>query len=188
MAVLSRLATTVLLWAAGATAPAVAQAPPAPQEYAVKAAYLLNFTRYVEWPADEFASADAPIVVGVLGRNPFGPVLEQTLAGRASQGRRIELRALESVTDAEDYHVVFIAREEYRLNPDLIERLDRAGLVTIGEGETFVQRGGVLSFVLVNQTIRFAVNLSAAERAGVRISSRMLALATAVYGHAGSTP
>jgi hypothetical protein len=187
MAVLGRLTTAALL--SVASAPAVAQAPPpAPQEYEVKAAYLLNFTRYVEWPAETFASADAPIVIGVLGRNPFGPVLAQTLEGRASQGRRIELRELESVTDAADCQVVFVAREEHRLNQDLIERLTRPGLVTIGEGETFVRRGGVLSFVLVNQTVRFAVNLTAGERAGVRISSRMLALATAIYGRAGNTP
>lgn len=186
MALLGRLATAGLLCLASGRV--VAQAPPAPREYEVKAAYLLNFTRYVEWPAEAFASAGAPVVIGVLGQDPFGPVLEQTLARRTIQGRRIELRVLDGVADAEGCHAVFVSWEEYRHDPGLIERLSRPGLLTVGERDEFVQRGGVLSFVLVGQTVRFAVNLGAGERAGLRISSRLLALATAVYGRSAGTP
>lgn len=167
---------------------AAAQRPPAPREYEVKAAYLLNFTRYVEWPAVAFASPDSPLVIGVLGPNPFGPVLERTLAGRTVRGRRIELRLLEAAADVEGCHAVFMAWEEYRLDPALIERLARPGLLTVGEREEFVERGGVLGFVLVNQTVRFAVNRGAAERAGLRVSSRLLALATAIHERAPGTP
>jgi hypothetical protein len=164
-----------------ASARAVAQAPPELQEYEIKAAYLLNFTRYVDWPADAFPSAQAPIVIGVLGRNPFGPKLQQTMAGRTSHDRRIEVLELDGVAEAEACHAVFVPREEWRLHPDLPRTLARRGLLTIGEGDDFVRGGGVLGFVPVGQTVRFAVNLEAARRAGLRVSSRMLALAVAVY-------
>jgi len=168
-----------LLSLAGARA--VAQAPPVLQEYEIKAAYLLNFTRYVEWPADAFSSAEAPIVIGVLGRNPFGPMLEQAIAGRTSHDRRIEVLHLDGVAEAEACHAVFVSREEWRLHPEILKRLVRRGLLTIGEGDDFVRKGGVLGFVPVAQTVHFAVNLEAGRRAGLRVSSRMLALAAAVY-------
>jgi YfiR/HmsC-like len=160
---------------------AVAQAPPVLREYEIKAAYLLNFTRYVEWPDDAFPGAGEPIVLCVLGRNPFGPLLEQTMAGRTSQARRIEVLELDGVAEAVECHGVFVSREERRLRPDLLEQLERRGLLTIGEGNEFVRDGGVLGFVPVAQTVRFAVNLDAGRRAGLRLSSRMLALAVAVY-------
>jgi hypothetical protein len=177
-----RLGAGVVALAAGATgAPAVAQAPSRLQEYEVKAAYLLNFTRYVEWPAGAFATPTAPIVIGVLGRNPFGPLLEQTFAGRTVQERRIEVLELDGPAEAASCHAVFVSREEWRLHPNLLEQLGRRGLLTIGEGDDFVRRGGVLGFVPVGETVRFSVNLQAGRRAGLRVSSRMLSLAVAVY-------
>ena len=166
---------------------AAAQAPPS-QEYEVKAAYILNFTRYVEWPADAFGSAQAPIVIGVLGRNPFGPLLGQTIAGRTSQGRPIELLELEGVADAAACHAVFLSLEEWRPHPEVLAQLARRGLLTIGEGDDFARRGGVLGFVPVGQTVRFGVNLEAARQAGLRISSRMLALAVAIHDPAAGAP
>ena len=177
-----------LLVAASLPGPrAAAQAVPT-QEYEVKAAYLLNFTRYVEWPADAFASAQAPIVIGVLGENPFGTLLEQTMAGRTSQGRRIEVLELEGVADAAACHAVFLSRGEWSPRPEVIGQLTQRGLLTIGEGEEFTRRGGVLGFVPVGQTVRFAVNLEASRRAGLRVSSRMLALAVRVYEPSTGSP
>lgn len=177
------LAVSALL--AGVSTRAVAQAPTGAGEYEIKAAYLLNFTRYVEWPPEAFTSAGDPIVLGVLGQNPFGPALARTMIGRTSQGRPVEVRVLDGVSDAEDCHAVYLAADEQRLHPDIVGQIARRGLLTIGEGEEFVRRGGILGFVASGQTVRFAANVKAADRAGLHLSSRMLALASNVYGRTG---
>jgi hypothetical protein len=165
-----------------------AQAPQ-PLEYRVKAAYLLNFTRYVEWPASAFATPEAPIVLCTLGQDPFGDQLEQTVAGRTSQGRPIVLRQVDGATTARGCHVVFLTYEEWRRRPDVLPALRGRGALVVGETREFAEDGGMISFVTVDRTIRFAVNLAAAGAEGLRVSSRMLALAMTVYGHAeGSTP
>lgn len=155
-------------------------------EYRVKAAYLLNFTRYVEWPARAFASAGEPINVCVLGSNPFGATLAQTLEGRQSHRRPLAMRQVERLSDARECHVVFMSHAEWRRRPDALAALRSRGVLTVGESAEFAEAGGVLSFVPVEQTVRFAVNLAARDEAGLRISSRMLALASHVY--AGSRP
>jgi hypothetical protein len=157
---------------------------PQPLEYRVKAAYLLNFTRYVEWPAGAFASPQAPIVLCTLGQDPFGDQLERTVAGRTSQGRPIALREVDGATTARGCHVVFLTYEEWRRRPDVLPALRGRGALVVGETQEFAVDGGGISFVTVDQTIRFAVNLSAAGAEGLRVSSRMLALAMTVYGHA----
>jgi YfiR/HmsC-like len=156
-------------------------------EYQVKAAYLLNFTRYVEWPARAFDSPSEPITICVLGQDPFGSVLDATLRGRTTQGRQASVRRVATVAETEGCHVVFISRETWRDQPDLPRRVRALGMLTVGESDEFAQQGGVISFVIQNEAVRFVVNADARDRAGLRISSRMLSLAAAVYGQrAGS--
>jgi uncharacterized protein DUF4154 len=171
----------------GATLAFTLPRAPQPLEYRVKAAYLLNFTRYVEWPPTAFATPQAPIVLCTLGQDPFGEQLEQTVAGRTSQGRPIALRQVDGATTARGCHVVFLTYEEWRRRPDVLPALRGRGALVVGETQEFVADGGMISFVTVDQTIRFAVNLSAAGAEGLRVSSRMLALAMTVYGHAEAT-
>lgn len=154
----------------------------APLEYRVKAAYLLNFTRYVEWPPSAFTGPGDPLRVCVLGSDPFGDVLEQTLAGRTAQGRPVQLLHVESAAQARRCHVVFISGEEWARHPDVLAAVRSAGVLTVGEGSRFAESGGVLSFVPVQRTVRFAVNLGASEEARLRISSRMLELAAEFHG------
>lgn len=149
-------------------------------DQAVKAVHLVNLTRYVEWPDEAFASERAPLVIGVLGRR-FGRSLERAAKGRTTDGRRLEVRTLDNLSGAAECHLLFVPAAEWRARPDLIAMVERPGLVTVGEGEEFARAGGVISFVAVDGTIRFAVNLAARDLADVRISSRMLALATRIY-------
>lgn len=151
-------------------------------EYRVKAAYLLNFMRYVQWPADAFVSPDDPIRVCVVGDDPFGTALEATLAGRTAQQRLIALDRVDGPAQARDCHLVFISEEEWRRRPDLLAAVRAYGVLTVGEGSDFARSGGVLSFVPVGRTVRFAVNLDARDGAGLQISSRMLALAAELHG------
>ena len=148
-------------------------------EYRVKAAYLLNFTRYVEWPAP---AADDMLNICVLGADPFGKILDATIAGRTAHGRPLRARRLQTAAEATGCEVVFVSSETWRRSPESLKALDRAGSLTVGESEQFARRGGVIGFVIVDETVRFVVNDEARDRAGLRISSRMLSLAAAIYG------
>jgi hypothetical protein len=155
-------------------------------EYEVKAAYLFNFTRYVDWPDDAFDSPTAPIVIGIFGHDPFGPTLTRTLDGRTSHDRPIEIRYLDGTADARGCHLIFVSRDEWRRRPELVGALRRRGLLLVGEGDDFAQAGGTLAFVSDAETVHFAVNLDARDAAGLRLSSRMLALATGIHGRGGA--
>ena len=149
-------------------------------EYRVKAAYLLNFTRYVEWPPS--AAVDSQLSICVLGADPFGRILDVTVAGRTVQGRSLQVRRIQSASEASGCEVVFVSRETWRRNPASLKVLGGTGALTVGESEQFARGGGVIGFVIVDETVRFVVNDAARDRAGLRISSRMLSLAAAIYG------
>jgi hypothetical protein len=150
-------------------------------EYQVKAAYLLNFTRYVEWPPQVFTAPGAPLTICVLGHDPFGTVLDATVQGRLTQGRVLQVRRIRTAREVSGCQLVFISRETWRTQPELPKTLQSLGLLTVGETNQFAQEGGVIGFVLQEETVRFVVNAEARDRAGLRISSRMLSLAAAVY-------
>jgi hypothetical protein len=148
-------------------------------EYRVKAAYLLNFTRYVEWPTS--TAGDTTLSICVLGSDPFGKVLDATVAGRTAQGRTLQVRRVQTASQAGGCEVVFVSRETWRRNPGSLKTLGSAGSLTVGESEQFARSGGVIGFVIRDETVRFVVNDAARDRAGLRISSRMLSLAAAIY-------
>lgn len=153
-------------------------------EYRVKAAYLLNFTRYVEWP--ESAAVNSQLSICVLGADPFGRILDATVAGRTVQGRALQVRRIQSPSEASGCQVVFVSRETWRRNPASLKALGNTGTLTVGESEQFARGGGVIGFVIVDETVRFVINDDARDRAGLRISSRMLSLAAAIYGRGRS--
>lgn len=150
------------------------------REYRVKAAYLLNFTRYVDWPAHRFSSPTAPIVLCIYGTDPFGQSLDEVVADRSSRGRRIEVRRTDAAAVARGCHVVFVAYADWRRQPELIGALAAEGVLTVGETPGFVEAGGVIGFVEEAGTVRFGVNLEARDEARLRISSRMLSLAALI--------
>jgi len=190
MALLTSAASRIAAAVVGlvlASTPLAAQAPDESLEYGVKAAYLLNFSRYVQWPEDTTVSAPAPLVICIHGSNPFGDQLERTVRGRTSGGRPIAVRHTESIAEARACQVVFMSQAEWRRRPDVLAALARHGVLTVGETAAFAEGGGIISFVIEHQVVRFTVNLSAAEKAGLRLSSRMLAIATRLYGEQGAS-
>jgi hypothetical protein len=149
-------------------------------EYEVKAAYLLNFARYAEWPVAAPADPADDFVICVLGRDPFGAVLERTVAGRRVLGRPVRVLRPGSRAEARLCQLAFIAGDpRAEVEPWLAEMRGRA-VLTIGDGPAFTEAGGAIAFVPVAQTVRFEVNRNALEQAGVRLSSRVMALATRV--------
>lgn len=168
-----------------ASAPSVtAHAPIVVPEYNAKAGFLLAFTRYVEWPAGSFASPADPVVIGVLGANPFDEVLERTVQGVKSQGRAIEVRSVKTVEEAARCQVVFIARKQERDEAAWLQALRGKPVLTVIESERGLERGAILS-LLLDESVRgtrvaFHANLPAAREAGLQISALMLASARKV--------
>ena len=146
-----------------------------PIEYQVKAAFLLNFARFTEWPPAAFSSADAPIQICVLRENPFGEILSETIRQETAGGRPLRARIIDSFPEAERCHLLFVPRGQTRRAAPLIAR--PAPLVTVGESSDFLQAGGTINLFLEDGRVRFAINQEAAARQGVRFSSHLLRLA-----------
>jgi hypothetical protein len=166
---------------AALAASARAQQSPAAPAQEVEAAYLLNFTRYVDWPPGSFPDPEAPVNVCVLGENAFGGILRQTVQGRRSRGRPVRVLEPDSPSQAADCHVAFVAGQPHEIKAWLTA-LRRSPALTVGDGPEFLRRGGMVAFVVVHQTLRFEIDAAAVRRAGLQISSRVLALATRVSG------
>ncbi len=150
----------------------------APDEYRIKAAFVYNFAKFVEWPAGAFKNATDPIAICVLG-NPFGDRLEATVRGKQIDQRRVVVREVSSAADTAGCHILFVSGSVRRL-ADVLERVHTAPILTVGDAANFSADGGVIGFKLENDKVRLEVNTCAAERAGLRISSRLLSLATIV--------
>ncbi len=153
-------------------------------EYTAKAYSLLLFSRYVEWPPQKFAGPGAPIIIGVLGSNPFGAVLEETVRGQRSQDRPVEIHLISTVEEAAACHLVFISREEARQQADWLGRLRDLPVLTVAETADSLMQGAVVGFVMEPKAggakLRFDASLPAMQRAGLRISTPMLVSARRV--------
>ena len=160
----------LLTFAIVLVASAAAGAQDVPLEYRVKAAYLFNFAKFVEWPA---AAAADPITICVAGRNVFGEALSETIRGETINGRALAVRVI--IEPEAGCQIVFVPRgaaaSAYlgaaRTSPSL----------TVGESPDFIEQGGIVNFTLEGANVRFQIDAGAAERAGLRISSRLLRLA-----------
>jgi len=170
--------------------PSVAATPATPAatlaasatEYEVKAAFLYNFTRFVEWPPEALRDGDEPFVIAILGRDPFGSVLDETVAGKTVAGHRIEVRRATRVDDVRDAQMVFVSASERATAAAILKVLVRPGVLTVGDTEGFADRGGAINFTLQARKVRFEINPGSAEQAGLKMSSQLLKLATLVGG------
>lgn len=167
---------------AGLAGQARAQAAPGRLEQEVKAAYLLNFTRYVDWPADAFEGPDAPVNLCVIGgAGEFADLVQRSVQGRRSRGRLVRVLRPQTPTETFGCHVAFVAQPPRDL-ARWLNALRGAPALTVGEGPDFLDRGGMVAFVIVNETVRFEIHTDPARRAGLQVSSRVLSLATRLHG------
>lgn len=172
-----RSCQAVLKWllVAGATTATLAAQPSETRpEYKIKAGYLYTFTRYTEWPATAFTNATSPIVVGVLGEDPFGETLDQVVQGRVSQGRPVTVRRSRRVEDLQACQVVFICRSEKNRLAEIIATLRNTNALTVCDVSAFLNQGVMIHLTVVDQAVRFEVEIEPAQRAGLRFNSRML--------------
>ena len=148
-------------------------------EYEIKAALLFNFANFVEWPAQAFPEGTTSITFGVLSENPFGKPLD-SLKNKTLNGRKLVIKYFKNARELEFCHVLFIASSEKKHVEQILQRLDGWSVLTIGETELFTQLGGMINFTVVESKVQFEINMASAERAGLKISSKLLALATIV--------
>jgi hypothetical protein len=167
-------------WIADTTASFAQEA--LPSEYAVKAAFLVNFPKYVEWPAVAFAGPESPVVIAVLGETKMAEEIQTVIVGRTVNGRKIVLKRVASGQDPGACQVVFISAAEQQHSPDLLARLKSAGILTVGESGDFLDSGGIINLAHRDQKIALEVNLTAARDAGIKISAKLLGVASMVKG------
>ncbi len=146
-------------------------------EYQVKAAFLFNFAKFVVWPPTTFDSPSAPINLCILGLDPFAHSLEQTLAGRLIEGRLFVLRHVLNVKQVGGCQILFISSAEDKRSPPNLEEIATLAILTIGESPVSGTDGVIINFRLDNGKVRFDINVKAANRAKLQISSRLLSLA-----------
>ncbi len=152
----------------------------APREYQVKAAFLYNFARFVEWPAAAFASPQEPLTICVFGDDPFGSDLSDAVKGKTAGAREILIRRTKHSAAAGGCQMAFIGSVEKKYFRPLLDNLTAAASLTVGDSAGFTQAGGVINLVLEGASVRFEINVDAAERAHLTISSALLGLAKIV--------
>ncbi|HEY6555365.1 MAG TPA: YfiR family protein [Vicinamibacteria bacterium] len=148
-------------------------------EYSVKAAFLYRFLEFVEWPRASPLPAGT-VTIGVLGQDPFGEVLDRAILGKVAAGRSLTIRRFPTLESLSPCAVLFISSSETKHLPDILARLEGVAVLTVGEGDQFARRGGMIGFYFEDNRVRLEINRTAAERAGLRVSSKLLAVARLV--------
>jgi hypothetical protein len=146
-------------------------------EYQIKAAFLYNFGRFVDWPAAAFTDGKSPFIFGILGDNPFGKILDQSFAGKILNGHPVVVQVIHSLPDAAHCQILFISSSEKDHLAKVIQGLHAACVLTVSENDQFIEAGGMINFVTIDNKVRFQINDEAAKAAQLKISSKLLGLA-----------
>lgn len=171
------LALLALCLALGTPQRALGDQPSAAPEYEIKAAFVYNLTKFVEWPAEPPTSDGNPIVLGVLGPNPFGDALERAVAGKTIAGRRIDVRYFSRGERITKVHLLFVteaAKDDLRALPP---QVTQAPVLLVSDMPGFLQRGGMVMLFTDQNRIKFSVNLDTTQRARLALSAKLLQLA-----------
>jgi uncharacterized protein DUF4154 len=149
-------------------------------ESQVKAAFLYNFSKFIEWPARAFARPTEPFTFCLTG-DPFGGELEKTIQGETLNGRPLTVRHLASGDSVTGCHVLYVGLAEGRRAAEMIGSASTSPMLSVGEGDDFIDNGGTIHFIQSGHRVRFEISPEAADRAGLRVSSRLLRLADIVH-------
>ena len=151
-------------------------------EYQVKALFLMNFIKYVEWPPAAFAGTNAPIIIGLYGEDKFGDALTNAVEGKTISGRQIIIQPIEKGSDTGKCQVLFISDSEKNHLGEILDKIKLLPVLTVGETDQFMERGGMINFVKKEGKVRLEINLAAARQAKLEISSKLLGVADVVKG------
>jgi len=159
---------------------ASAAEPASTTEHQIKAAFIYNFLKFVEWPPGRFANSDDPIFIGVVGKSSILLALETVVRDRRINRRDLRIKVVETPEAALAAHMLFIPAAEDRRAGELLKAVAGSSVLTVGESEVFAKQSGMISFVPEGDKIRFEINMESAERADLKISAQLLKLARSV--------
>ena len=148
-------------------------------EYQIKAVFLFNFAQFVEWPPKAFPDPQTPVVIGVLGEDPFGAYLDETLRGEKTNGRPLVVQRYRRASEIKVCHVLFISRSEEGRLEQILASLKGRNVLTVADSNDFAARGGMVQF-FTDKKVRMRINLEAAKAANLKISSKLLRVAETV--------
>src|ERR1700682_1995182 len=149
-------------------------------EYLIKAGFIYNFAKFVEWPSTAFAEPDSPIVIGVLGTDPFGSIINRVVEEKKIGARGFIVRRYKwgkDLKDIKDCRILFVSSSEKAHFEEIVQSVKGLPILTVGETPGFAERGGMIRLTLEDNRVRFEVNVDAAHQADLNISSRLLTLA-----------
>ena len=149
-------------------------------EYEIKAAFIYNFMKFVEWPADALPQSGSPLVIGIFGKDPFGPVLDNAVKDRTAQGRSIIVRRFASLDEVRNCQLLFIAASENGRLALTLEHLKGLPVLTVGDSPGWARKGVIINFFIADDKVQFEINVDATGRSGLKISSKLLSLARVV--------
>ncbi len=162
-----------------AYAPAQAQSQ-ALSESQIKAAFLFNFTKFVEWPPDAFQTSSSPIILGVIGDNTVTELLTQTASGKTVNGRTVIVRSVRDPQDFRACQILFVSSSEQKHMVQILEKTEGLPVLMVGEVKGFAEAGGGINFIVEGNKVRLEINLDAASRAHLKISAKVIAVARLV--------
>jgi YfiR/HmsC-like len=151
-----------------------------PSEYKVKAAFLYSFTKFVQWPPFSSENSNDPVTVCVFGENPFGGALQEILVGKTFNGKPFAVKEMTSTQETRACLILFVSASERKRLKTVLESLQGAAVLTVGDTQGFAEDGCIIDFVLEDNKMRFEINTIAADRARLKISSKLLSLARIV--------
>lgn len=179
---LSRRGLAVIVMAAGiAVVPTVARAQVVADEYQIKAAFLPNFAKFVDWPPATLGPPAAPLAICIVGDDPFGAALRQAIYQQSVDGHPLEVRHLRWTESFDGCRILFIAASEVNHASSIVDAVAGTHVLTVADFDTFARRGGMIELRTVGHRVRFDINTVTASVAGLRISSKLLTLAVRVY-------
>jgi hypothetical protein len=152
------------------------------KEYQVKALFLFNFAKYVDWPQVCFEHTNTPIIIAVLGESNFGDELNKAVAGKRVGGREVVVRQMEKDSDLGKCHILFISSSERKRLGEILNRINSMPILTVGETEQFTQQGGIINFIKKEGKVRLEIDCDAARRTKLQLSSKLLSVADVVKG------
>ena len=149
-------------------------------EYQIKAGFTCKFVKFVKWPMEVFPEKGTPFTIGILGKDPFGSVMDEAIKDLTIKKRKFAVKRYNDVNGLEFCHILFIARSERERLDKIITQLHESPTLTVSEMDGFCQQGGMINYVIKYNKVRFEVNVEAAREAGLEISTQFLRLADIV--------
>lgn len=173
-----RLFAAAWLLTCGSCVSGTVLAAPTPAQ--VEAVFLFNFTQFVDWPTQAFAGPGSPIVIGVLGSDPFGAALDQVVRGEVVNGHPLVVHRAQHIEELTDCQILFISRSERARLAPILATLKGRNVLTVSDLDEFANEGGMICFVLIDNKVRLRVNLEPTKAAGLTLSSKLLRFAQLV--------